>query len=74
MQTVQSSAHKSLTVVETTRELDLHADTCVIGDKCLVAHDHNSPVNVYEYDPKVVSKHAYKVGAMITFSAQCSDA
>ena len=45
VQTVQLCAQKSLTVVKTKMELDLHADTC---DQCL---DHYRPVNIYGYDP-----------------------
>ena len=37
-------------------ELDSHSDTCVVGDQCLVVHDHNRPVNVYGRDPKAGSK------------------
>ena len=33
-------------------ELDAHADTCVVGDNCLVIHDHNRSVNVYSYNAK----------------------
>ena len=28
-------------------ELDSHADTCALGDNCLVIHNHKKPVNVY---------------------------
>ena len=27
-------------------ELDLHADRCVVGDNCLIIHDHERQVNV----------------------------
>ena len=30
------------------REMDLHADTCVVGDPCSVINNHNR----YGYDPK----------------------
>ena len=65
MQTVHLSAHTSLTVVKTKRELDSHADTYVAGDHCLIIHDHNRPVNIYEYDPKVGSKSSYIVNATV---------
>ena len=26
--------------------------TCVIGDNCLVIHNHNRPLIIYSYDPK----------------------
>ena len=45
-------AHASVTSGKTKLELGSHADTCVLGDNCLVIHDHNRPVNVYSYDPK----------------------
>ena len=32
-------------------KLDSHADICVVGDNCLVIHDHN-PGIIYSYDPK----------------------
>ena len=32
-------------------EIDNHADTTVLGDKCLVIHDFNRPVDVNGYDP-----------------------
>ena len=53
VQIVQLSAQKSLGVVETKIELDLHANTCVVGGRCLEEYDLKRPVNVYRYDPKV---------------------
>ena len=35
-------------------ELDSLAEIFVVGDCCLVIHDHNEPVNVYSYNPKKV--------------------
>ena len=52
-------------LVKTKMELDSHVDTCVLDDHCLLVHDHNRPVNVFGYDPKVVSKHAHIVDATI---------
>ena len=54
---------ESLAVVKTKIELDWHADSCVISGQCLVIHDHNRPVNVFGYDPRVGSKHACKLVA-----------
>ena len=34
-------AHASVEISKLKVELDSHADTCVIGDNCLVIHDHN---------------------------------
>ena len=45
-------AHASVVSSKPKVELDLHAVMCVVGDNCLVIHDHNRPVNVYSYDPK----------------------
>ena len=44
--------HASVASSKPKVELDSHADTCVVGDNCLVIHDHNRPVNVSSYDPK----------------------
>ena len=40
-------AHASVASSKPKVELDLHADTCVVGNNCLVIHDHNRPVNAY---------------------------
>ena len=37
-------AHASLVSNKPTVELDQHADTWVVGDSCLVIHDHNRPI------------------------------
>ena len=37
-------------------ESDSHADMCVVGDNCLVIHDHNKPVNVYSYIQKMATE------------------
>ena len=68
VQTVHISDHSSLPVVKTKLELDSHADTCVVGDHCLIVHDHNRPVNVYRYDPKVGSKHVCIVDAAVAYT------
>ena len=44
-------AHASVASSKAKVELDSHADTWVVGDKCLVIHNHSRPVNVYHYDP-----------------------
>ena len=49
-------------------ELDPNADTCVLGDHCLVVHDHNRSVNVFEYNPKVGSKHTCIVDASVVYT------
>ena len=59
------NAHTSIAVVETKIQLDSHADTCVVGDHCLIVHDLNRPVNVYGYNPKAGTKHAHLVNAAV---------
>ena len=44
-----------------------HADTCVVGDNCLVIHDHDRPVKVYSYDPKDDYKSANTVDATVGY-------
>ena len=66
--TVQSSAQKSLAVVKTKIVLDSHADVCVIGNQWLVLHDHNRPVNVYGYDPKVGSKCVSIINVTVAYT------
>ena len=67
VQSVYLIAHTSLTVVKTKIELDSHADTCILGDNCLIVHNHNRPVNVYGYNPKAGSKHAHIVNAAVAY-------
>ena len=45
-------AHASVASSKPKVELDLHADTFVVGNNCLVVYDHNRPVNIYNYDKK----------------------
>ena len=70
--TVHLSAHTSIAVVETKIELDTHAGTCVVGEHCLIVHDHNRPVNVYGYvygyNPKAGSKDACIVDAAVAYA------
>ena len=67
VQTVNLSAFTSLAVVKTKIELHSHADTCVVGDHCLIVHGHNRPVNIYGYSTKAGSKHALVVDATVAY-------
>ena len=66
LSTIQAMvAHASLASSKLKVELDSHADTCVVGDNCLIIHDHNGPVNVYSYDPKDGHRRAKTVDAAV---------
>jgi hypothetical protein len=41
---------------ETTLELDLHADTCVLGRDALIFLDYDRPIIVKGYDPSLGTK------------------
>ncbi len=41
---------------ETTLELDLHADTCVLGRDSLIFLDYDRPIVVQGYDPSLGTK------------------
>ena len=45
-------AHATVESNKPTVELSSHAETCVVRDNCIVIHDHNRPVNIYNYNPK----------------------
>ena len=62
---MQLSARNSLAIVETKIELNSHTAKCVVGDQCLVMHDHSRPVNVYGYDPKAESKHVCIINTIV---------
>ena len=53
-------------------ELDSHADTCVVGDNCLVIHDRKRPENIYSYDPKDGHRSAKTVDATVGYQDQQS--
>ena len=48
-------------------ELELHEDTFEVGDKSLVNHHHDKPVNVYHYDPKDGHRSAKTVNAAVGY-------
>ncbi len=49
VQTVKSTCSQS-NFNKISVELDLHADTCVVGSNVLVVHDHERFVDVYSFD------------------------
>ena len=60
-------AHASIASSKPNVELDSHADMCVVGDNCLVIHNHNRPVNVYSYDPKDGYRNAKTVDVAVGY-------
>ena len=59
--------HASVASSKPKIELDSHANTCLVGDNCLVIHDYNRPVNVYSYDPKDCHRSAKTVDATVGY-------
>ena len=45
-------AHASVASSKHKVEIDSHADTCLVGNNCLVVYNFNRQVNIYSYDPK----------------------
>ena len=60
-------AHASVVSSKPKEELVSYAETCVIGDICLVIHDHNRPINVYSYDPKGDYRSAKTIAAAVWY-------
>ena len=60
-------AHASVASSKPKVELDSHTETCVVGDNCLVIHDHNRPVNVYSYNPEDGHRSAKTVDATLGY-------
>ena len=60
-------AHASVVSSKHKVGLDSHADTCLVGDNCLVIYDHYRPVNVYHYDPKYGHRSAKTVDAAVGY-------
>jgi hypothetical protein len=48
--------NKVNSIGETTLELDLHADTCILGRDALIFLDYERPVVVKGYDPSIGTK------------------
>ena len=48
-------------------ELDSYAEKCVVGDNCLVIHNHVRQVNVFSYDPKDGKRSAKTVHATVDY-------
>ncbi len=55
--------------LETTLELDSHADTCVLGRDALIILDYNRPVSVVGYDESLGSKTYQTVGGVVAYDA-----
>ncbi len=52
---------------ETTLELDLHADTCILGRDALILLDYNRPVIVKGYDPSLGTKTYATVSGVLAY-------
>ena len=65
-------AHASVASSKPKVELDLHANTCVVGDNCLVIHDYNRTNSVYSYDLKDSHRSAITVDATVDHKHQQS--
>ena len=46
-----------------------HAYTHIVGDKCLVVHDHDRLINVFGYDPT----HGHRCTQMVDATVRCND-
>ena len=60
-------AHVSVVSSKPKGELDSHTDTFLVGDNCVVIHDHSQPVNVYSYNPKDGHRSAKTVDAIVGY-------
>ena len=60
-------AHASGGSSKPKKELDSHADMCVVGDNCIFILEHNKPVNVYSYDPNNDYRSAKTVDAAVGY-------
>ena len=60
-------AHAAVASSKPKVELNSHADTLVVGDNCLIIHDHNIPVNVDGYDLKDGHRSAKTVDAAVGY-------
>ena len=62
-------AHASVASSKSKVELELHTDTCLVGNNCLVLHDNN---NNYSYDSSNVYRNVQTVDAAVGYQDQQS--
>ena len=55
-------------LVETTLESDSHADTNVLGMRCLKLFDYDCPVNVQGYDPALGTKQFDTISGAVVYT------
>ena len=53
--------------LETTLEMDSHADTSCLGGGALIIYDYDQPVNVQGYDPTLGSKSYRTVSGAVLY-------
>ena len=53
--------------IDTSLELDSHADTCVIGKDCLILNYYEGPVMVYGYDRALVAQSFRTLSAVFGY-------
>ena len=53
--------------LDTSLELDYHADTCVIGKDCLILNDYERPVTVYSYARSLGAQSFCTVSAVLGY-------
>ena len=53
--------------IDTSLELDSHADTCVIGKDCLILNDYERPVTVYGYYRALGAQYFCTVSAIFGY-------
>jgi hypothetical protein len=53
--------------IETTLELDSHANTCVVGEHALIIYDFNRPMDVHGYDKTQGSQRYWTVTAVLKY-------
>ncbi len=65
--TVNNVCYKLDGKYETTLELDLHANTCVLGHGAFIILDYNRPVSVVGYDESLASKTYQTVSGVVAY-------
>ena len=65
VRSVQIKVAHSLNSGETRMELDIHADTFVLGKKCLKVFDWNRPVNLSGWNPKDGERLCHKISGAV---------
>jgi hypothetical protein len=66
--TIRMVGNIGMMLIETSTDLDSHANQCVLGNNTLVVYNYKKPVNIIGYDPNgLVSKKLHMIMGALSY-------